>query len=889
MSFKLIAIRPLEGCSKKILKNLKEDEFYFFDNTYEPYKDNYSIIKCENIQNLPDNFYLKKNLNSTLKSLNVQAIVGKNGSGKSALAELLLGTLNNIFKYISKEIGNDIDLLFVKDLKIALYFELDKEVYVISFNDEQLLINKLPNLLSNEGLNILLIQEDKPSVDEISFIKNMFFSMYINYSLYGLDDQDFAEKEDEVVKEMQLDGIERLVYISWLTKIFHKNDGYQTPLVIHPFRRNAMINVRNEKHLMENRLASLLFTNPEYRTLIPGFEFDTIGFHLKEFALNKYLRNLLETQSPSINLSEIVNLRNLTDDKVNKIIDCLSDWVEHNKWLLDKIFEINKVDKNVNVGQVHEVGKVLYSVQGYLMDPQLADTVLKDYYKSKGVEVQHSSYTGQNGLSNILMYVHGPLLSIEKALQDNGIQVDPKIQVLIDKLGYLSLETFASLLQLSFMYNIFLKELNLEKEDISIDGEVSNEKRYTDLKDYLFWYSVVKAIKITKRYSQYNEYSKLFDLDQFFANELRLIDEKQTAYFNSIVNVDKSHITEKFRRSMLLLHFAKNSSTESEKLIKYYSDILFSGFPFKITKEKNDFLYKNIDEIGPLIADTMQIKLDHKIEMTDLLPPPIFDYDFYGKDSDVSFSKISSGQFQKIGLLSSIVYHFKNLDSIYAIDQIYSYENANLILDEIELYFHPEQQRTFVYDLLSLLGQNKFKKIKNINIIFITHSPFILSDIPSQNVLKLKNGASVKVDDINSFGANIHDLLADEFFLKNGAMGQFAKEKIELIIDDLNQVIKSPFSTKSKKIKKLEFNKKTGRDYSSVKKKEELKYLSVIKLIGEPVLRMKLEQMYEMAFREELARFDKLIDEDEEGIIRKQILELELKLKQLNTEENGRD
>ena len=58
----------------------------------------------------------------------------------------------------------------------------------------------------------------------------------------------------------------------------------------------------------------------------------------------------------------------------------------------------------------------------------------------------------------------------------------------------------------------------------------------------------------------------------------------------------------------------------------------------------------------------------------------------------------------------------------------------------------------------------------NINILFITHSPFILSDIPKQNVLFLENGKPSEKKNMNTFGANITDLLADSFFIEDGLM-----------------------------------------------------------------------------------------------------------------------
>lgn len=71
--------------------------------------------------------------------------------------------------------------------------------------------------------------------------------------------------------------------------------------------------------------------------------------------------------------------------------------------------------------------------------------------------------------------------------------------------------------------------------------------------------------------------------------------------------------------------------------------------------------------------------------------------------------------------------------------------------------------------------------------MIVTHSPFVLSDLPIQNILFLEKGGN-KADksDVASFGANIHTMLVNSFFLKGGAMGQFAKETIVKIIDQVN-------------------------------------------------------------------------------------------------------
>ena len=169
-------------------------------------------------------------------------------------------------------------------------------------------------------------------------------------------------------------------------------------------------------------------------------------------------------------------------------------------------------------------------------------------------------------------------------------------------------------------------------------------------------------------------------------------------------------------------------------------------------------------------------------------------------------------------------------------EKLIIYSNFNIILDEIELYYHPEQQRSFVSDLLIYLKKIDFSDlykdhIPEINIIFITHSPFILSDIPKQNVLFLDKGKPRDNYKMDTFGANITDLLSDSFFFSEEdgnkiLMGDFAKNKINEII----KIIKT----------------KDGNRKNEVK--------DIIHLIDEPLLKIKLQEMFFEAFEEEKSK-----------------------------------
>ena len=150
------------------------------------------------------------------------------------------------------------------------------------------------------------------------------------------------------------------------------------------------------------------------------------------------------------------------------------------------------------------------------------------------------------------------------------------------------------------------------------------------------------------------------------------------------------------------------------------------------------------------------------------------------------------------------------------------FDNILLLIDEIDLYCHPSWQQKLLYYLIQEARLN-FKG-KNVQIIFTTHSPIVLSDIPRSNIIYLKhqNGKLVidgKENHKETFGTNIYKLFDDAFFLeKQGQVGQFAKGKIQTLIDKVRNV-----------------------DKLDVERINRLK--QEISIIGEPLVREKLVSM----------------------------------------------
>ena len=133
--------------------------------------------------------------------------------------------------------------------------------------------------------------------------------------------------------------------------------------------------------------------------------------------------------------------------------------------------------------------------------------------------------------------------------------------------------------------------------------------------------------------------------------------------------------------------------------------------------------------------------------------------------------------------MSTLVYHLINLNSV-SPDAV-RYRDVNIVLDEIEVCFHPEYQRMFISRLVRLLdNQLGFNACFNLHIWITTHSPFILSDIPQPFVTYMDEGRWINPNEVekrgilNPFAANVNDILHQSFFLDKGFMGEFAKTKI---------------------------------------------------------------------------------------------------------------
>ena len=658
--FKLLAIRPLND---KLAKVLEPGKLYRFSKKYDFSMNDAESIKPslnKNYKN-PSGIYDIERNGSNLQ-ISVSAIVGKNGSGKSSLLELLYG-----FCYLIAAKKGDLKKLY-SGHKAA---EVNKEEYPEKINDilDELRLEMFYELdgtvhrLSRKVKNITHATFNEEKWVSSSFsASEYFYNVVINYSIYGLN--------------------ERIT--PWLWALFHKNDGYITPIVINPMREHGRININLEYDLAQARLMT----------------------NLVMFKNNEILENRI----------------------VNHI-------------------ELRFTPMNLRTIWVNETERPFNSIVAYFR--QFYKKTIDKYF----LEVFKESYNLDLSIKEIE--------SFETITYDDNSRND-------NSLGYEQLSGFNS------------------------KREVSPES----LRYYIFKYCIRKVYKILMAYYpseiEFVKGDKTINgiPEQNYSNVILATDFELPRILKKsslirILKKDRSHKTLKLRQAINLLKF------DALKRIKFEVDN-FVNSPFSTYKTSFGF-----NEYSKLVNSAYERADNRLTEMIEFVPAAMFKPKLILKRG--RFDELSSGEQQFLHSIHSILYHLKNLDSIH-IDSNRKdedkYSQVNVIMDEVELYFHPEMQRTYFKELRRSMKRINLDNLKSINFLFSTHSPFILSDIASDDVLFLENRSnktdndSKEIEIQNTFGANINEMLISNFFMRN-TIGAFAKEKIVEIVDFYNDVSKA--------------------------------------------------------------------------------------------------
>lgn len=300
--------------------------------------------------------------------------------------------------------------------------------------------------------------------------------------------------------------------------------------------------------------------------------------------------------------------------------------------------------------------------------------------------------------------------------------------------------------------------------------------------DVAWEYLLYKTMKVIWTYKHYEDlwtyaFSKNFDEGVFKKRLVELL-------------MDGSHRTAKIRRVVAYLRFCKDDDYYIKQGAVVDVDAIYKWMVTKIGSQ----LYPAYDY--------------HEINKDDLLPPPSYIVTLQLVDNEhlqeykekdtrcmdiIPFEGLSSGERQIAYTLGNLIYHLRNIESNSKdinsnINHVstHKYGYVNVMLDEVELYFHPDLQRRFISLLLDSIKGLQLPSNYGINITLITHSPFVLSDIPDNNILCMSRKEHVDAFD-KTFAANIHDLFNNTFILPY-TIGEYAQLKITEIVSTYHRV-----------------------------------------------------------------------------------------------------
>ena len=393
-------------------------------------------------------------------------------------------------------------------------------------------------------------------------------------------------------------------------------------------------------------------------------------------------------------------------------------------------------------------------------------------------------------------------------------------------------------------------------------------------------------IYIYFQYKLYNQGDELSNLLYYALKYLTALTE----------NFNKNLYNKLLRITSLIIKISidTDSLNENRNSLK----VIFSKWKRELSVYKSD--EPIIEYMEYILNDKSSINLFKEYKKYDLSDIPLTNLllnlpdfmDIYLIDkANRSFNDLSFGEKLLNFLLLKILRAIKEAQDKYS-DKI---STINLLYDEFDIGLHPEMQRKFVNFLINITEfvNKNLKQNLYFNIFISTHSPFIVSDIPKSNISFIENGKEKEEfeENENTFGANLYDILAKGFFLKN-SIGLYSERFIkalstmltlifaikyykkynddfllrrleERLREDLKKEISLKeifeknrknfieFLEKDKVIDKeflpffikKDLNKNEINEIDQILQKEQIKFY-IEHLIGEPIIRKNLEEIF---------------------------------------------
>lgn len=278
--FTVKSIKIYEGCQH--VKNLKPGKRYVFEHR------------------LPHDFFSYH--------ICISAIVGQNGAGKSSLLDMMFRIINNFSFSLFKDTRRSAaDLLtYIEDIYADLTYEVDgNECSImcrggfVAFKSENLKA-KFMHVRKENDIDRKWRERFKsykePDVKNYGqkklFAEKFFYTIATNYSIQSFVASDYAHEHTFTYDPESGPENNKGDYVhkhtgSWLNNLFHKNDGYLTPIVLNPYRTDGWINMTNEEHLTVTRLTAILMDEQLGKHFLDGYTLEKIHFRIEPRTLQE--------------------------------------------------------------------------------------------------------------------------------------------------------------------------------------------------------------------------------------------------------------------------------------------------------------------------------------------------------------------------------------------------------------------------------------------------------------------------------------------------------------------------------------------------------------------------------------------------------------------------
>lgn len=575
-------------------------------------------------------------------------------------------------------------------------------------------------------------------------------------------------------------------------------------------------------------------------------------------------------------------------------------YCEYNPDKLEDRLEIpftNEYDINLKLSRDEETREIRINVD---LQPKESN-IPKDFFGKNILNV--TAIAGKNGvgktriLNNLRLIAQSEkyifiLLMFEKKLffyYSQGCAYPPKYHVYkTDEKG--------KTINISEFYNFLaIKTIFLNGSDFSLAPiislgikpvfsqkieEITDRFNYKYILEFMEWIPLIRNLTLVDKYKIHISFPFITDLEMYEKKNFKFI-------FNNIfIQNNRDEVTSSLVLFFYFLSFIKSNKVDEKNLEEQFKSVENKGnldrvlvnYLKNIDNDLGEYLYGCIalvDKLDYQITKKVMIEYASSIEIISYITEDIRGLVSFLEEPYRCFDDAKRLVNYHIPLSKGENYLLMSLSLIaskLAQESSMVWKSVIVAIDEYESHLHIEWVRRYLSILLQFLNtKGQELKIK-FQVIIATHSPMIISDLPSESTVLLEMGKEPRKAK-HGFASNYYDIMSDSFFLDD-TIGEFAKQKINQVIKRLNSL--------SNLLDKKEFRSKKVSNKFMQQSQLILGHVNpIIELIGDPFIKQQLDRMM-MSIDERLKVSCQ--PESKKKLLEKQRAILEAQIRQIDQE-----